>query len=143
MSGYGPRVNGKAPGAGRSSAGASAARYNGFTSMPESCTRLSGLAAMTPILDRGGARLPRLEPSARGDGRSEHERLARFDVRPDRQLRRRKVLVRERVDDVAVLAREVLGTLGQRSANDLHHQVDGELAIDVGQNRVGGEIDLE
>ena len=46
MSRYGPRVNGNTPGGSGSTGGASAARYTGFTSMPESSNRLSGVPGM-------------------------------------------------------------------------------------------------
>ena len=49
----------------------------------------------------------------------------------------------ERVDDRAVLAREVLATLEPAAADHLHHQVHGQLAVDVREHLVAGEIDLE
>ena len=49
----------------------------------------------------------------------------------------------EGVDDRAVLAGEVLATLEPAAANHLHHQVHGQLPIDVREHLVRGEIDLE
>ena len=49
----------------------------------------------------------------------------------------------EGIDDRAMLAGEVLAALEPAAADHLHHQVHRQLAIDVREHLVAGEIDLE
>ncbi len=57
-------------------------------------------------------------------------------------LRRLEVAGLVRVDDRAVLGREVRAALELAAADHLHHQVDRELAVEAREQRVAGEVDL-
>ncbi len=48
----------------------------------------------------------------------------------------------ERLDDPAVLGDEVRMALDVAAADHLHHQVDGQLAVEPREQRVTGEVDL-
>ena len=153
MSGYGPRVNGKTPGGSGSSGGASAARYSGFTSMPESSSRLSGVLAMprsyvAPVEAARSERRGRAAPCGQSTPPAcsidvERDPLARLDVRPDRLLGGGQVAGLEGLDDRTVLARQVLAAPGHAATDHLHHQVHRQLPVHVGEHHVAGEVDLE
>ena len=56
--------------------------------------------------------------------------------------RRLEVAGLVRVDDRAVLVRQVRAALELAAADHLHHQVDREVAVEARQERVAGEVDL-
>jgi hypothetical protein len=74
--------------------------------------------------------------------RVERDPAAGLDVLADRLLRGANVAAGERLDDVPVLRDEVRVALDVPAADDLHHQVDGQLAVEARQERVPGEVDL-
>ena len=55
---------------------------------------------------------------------------------------RSEVALGERLDDAAVLGDEVRMALDVAAADDLHHQVDGELAVEPREQSVVREVDL-
>ena len=121
MSGYGPRVNGNVArrlGLGRRRVGRPVERLHldagfeqppvGMRPCPDPTSHPSRLARRNAAAGRSAS-----EHSAGPFDRVERDPLPGVDVRPDRLLRRGEVAGVERVDDRAVLARQVLAALGR------------------------------
>src|SRR6476619_622720 len=108
--------------------------------MPESVTRRSSARAM-----RGsyvGASGGFSDDAAGPLDRVDLVLAVGLDVRADRLLRCTNVAGGEGLDDVPVLGDEVVVAFDVPAADDLHHQVDGQLAVEARQERVPGEVDL-
>jgi hypothetical protein len=86
--------------------------------------------------------LSRLEDAACALERLESDPAPRLDVLADGAARPVDVSALECLHDPAVLGDEVRMALDVPAPDDLHHQVHRELAVEAGEQRVSGEVDL-
>ena len=124
--------------------------FNGAGSIISDLTRSAGRPSSRVRGDHeavpGGVPAPRgrlrARDAARALDRLERDPPPGRDVRADRVSRRPEIARLEGVDDRAVLGREVRAALELAAPDHLHHQVDGEVAVEAGEQRVRREVDL-